>query len=610
MSQTAAPFVHTGPWINWSHGLVLGSTITLSERNGELLTAFLAMFVTAAGASCWKIMSFALHQFRSPRDPQDGLHHQQQAILRNSESPLGISLELARLVWFWRKHALKSFMRTIPLLALALFNFVLFGVAGVFSSEVTKAAGNETLIRSPDCGSLNFTENAARQQSLAALNSMDVNDTLAATTYSRACYGSSQNLLQCSQYPQQQLPWQVNLNVTCPFTDDLCIYGDSSAYEMDTGQIDSHQALGINAPKSERVQYRKVTTWLADNAWYPVDALNRTDADVSLFLLAPNAVHYEAPVTDPFYAATTPLPLEEVDGTNLTYYTSDQLVNALACTDQHQYCNPTNNQCSPLTSFTLASNTLLENRLGLNQAQMVTALRLDLITEFLTTYYSVNSRGANALRASETVNGLDQIFLPNNQWMIEVSTWFAVSMAKLQQRVISYATGPGYIPDAMYLSRPVEIEEKMCKNQIVRSSSGTISFSVLGLAIIVIIGAALISTSLVLSTVVGILRRWLKWKEYKGLQWTLDEKLQLQRLAYEEAGQGHWSGGADSVPVMKNGDLIGVPEGVDTTHPRLGRLWRHSESGSVITGAPEIESLMGDKGTRSKVEPVTAYHEY
>ena len=127
MSQTAAPFVHTGPWINWSHGLVLGSTITLSERNGELLTAFLALFVTAAGASCWKIMSFALHQFRSPRDPQDGLHHQQQAILRNSESPLGISLELARLVWFWRKHALKSFMRTIPLLALALFNFVLFG---------------------------------------------------------------------------------------------------------------------------------------------------------------------------------------------------------------------------------------------------------------------------------------------------------------------------------------------------------------------------------------------------------------------------------------------------------------------------------------------------
>ena len=127
MSQTAAPFVHTGPWINWSHGIVLGSTITFSERNGELLTAFLAMFVTAAGAASWKIMSFALHQHRSPREPQDGIHHQQQAILRNTESPFGASLELAQLFWYWRKLALKPFLRGLPLLALALFNFFLFG---------------------------------------------------------------------------------------------------------------------------------------------------------------------------------------------------------------------------------------------------------------------------------------------------------------------------------------------------------------------------------------------------------------------------------------------------------------------------------------------------
>lgn len=97
-------------------------------------------------------------------------------------------------------------------------------------------------------------------QALAALNSIDVNDTLAATTYSRACYGTAQNALQCTQYPQSQLSWEVNQNATCPFSQDLCFYGASSAYEMDTGLIDSHVALGINAPKSERVQYRKVTT--------------------------------------------------------------------------------------------------------------------------------------------------------------------------------------------------------------------------------------------------------------------------------------------------------------------------------------------------------------
>ena len=133
------------------------------------------------------------------------------------------------------------------------------GLAGIFSSEVTRAAGNETLIRSPDCGILNST-NPGSQQGVAALEVMYAQDTLAATTYSRACYGITQNLLQCAQYPKQQLPWKVNQNATCPFTNGICIYGGSSAYEMDTGYIDSHEALGINAPKSQRVQYRKVST--------------------------------------------------------------------------------------------------------------------------------------------------------------------------------------------------------------------------------------------------------------------------------------------------------------------------------------------------------------
>ena len=119
--------MYTGPWINWSRGLILGSTITLSERDGGLLTAFLGIFVTAAGASCWKIMSFALHQHRSPLDLQDAIHHQQQAILRNTESPIGTVFELARLAWRWRKYALRPFMRTLPIAALALLNFVLFG---------------------------------------------------------------------------------------------------------------------------------------------------------------------------------------------------------------------------------------------------------------------------------------------------------------------------------------------------------------------------------------------------------------------------------------------------------------------------------------------------
>ena len=127
MSQTAAPYVYTGPWINWSRGIVLGSTITLSDRDGDLLIAFLGIFVTVAGVACWRLVSFALHQHRSLGRPQDVLHHQQQAIFRNTGSPVSASLELAQVAWSWRKHALRPFLRTLPLIALALVNFVVFG---------------------------------------------------------------------------------------------------------------------------------------------------------------------------------------------------------------------------------------------------------------------------------------------------------------------------------------------------------------------------------------------------------------------------------------------------------------------------------------------------
>lgn len=257
MSQMAASYTYLGPWINWSHGAIIGSTITLSERNGELLTAFLAMFVTAAGAACWRTISYALHQHRVRQEYQDGLHHQTQSIFRNTNSSGGASWELARLIWYWRKHAVKPLVRTLPVLALALLNLVLFGLAGIFSSEVTRAAGNETLLRSPNCGMLDL---GASQSDLMVGNNLDLNETLAATTYSRACYSDTPNNLQCNQYTQRSLPWKTNRNASCPFDNELCFYGSTSAYEMDSGLLDSHEALGINARTSDRVQLRKLTT--------------------------------------------------------------------------------------------------------------------------------------------------------------------------------------------------------------------------------------------------------------------------------------------------------------------------------------------------------------
>ena len=151
---------------------------------------------------------------------------------------------------------------------------LLFAIAGVFSSEVTKAAGNSTLIRSSKCGFL--APKLSDPNSFAGYNALDTNGTLAASTYSRACYGNAHNELQCNQYVKPHLSWTAKRNATCPFEGDLCFGGPTGSYEMDTGLIDSHDHLGINAKKSDRIQYRKITTCSVLNSTGRYDEVNKT----------------------------------------------------------------------------------------------------------------------------------------------------------------------------------------------------------------------------------------------------------------------------------------------------------------------------------------------
>ncbi|KAL8819482.1 MAG: hypothetical protein Q9223_002094 [Gallowayella weberi] len=538
---------------------------------------------------------------------------------------------------------------------------VFFIVAGIFSSQVTKAAGNEVLIQSRRCGLLNLTLDPSSQRGSVAVGNLETNDTMTASTYSQACYGNGQNPLQCNRYIRPSLPWTTVSNATCPFTHSLCYYGATSAYLMDSGLLDSHRDLGINAPSSDRVQYRKITTCspihfsayvvevnntnqktngyrrfnimlgevfditnytlqynlhtLADgigyalssftaspNGWVPIPALNRSDGDVTLVLLAANSIVYENPVTDPFFAATTEYSSVLNDGLERTFYTPDSLVSGIACVDQHQFCNPANRKCTPLTGFIgLDTNSDPYWQIGLSRTQYITAKLIAFTSGRLTTYYSIASRGVNALRASETVvpNTFFQIGLPNTQWMVEVSSWFAISMAKLQLKTVQYATGPPYIPEGYNLVGPESKEEEnICKNQIIRNAKGTTSFSVLGVTIILVVGAVLILGSFALDPTVQLVRHTMRKNEYKIIQYAVDGTWQLQRLAYEEAGQGHWSGGVNSVPLTRVEDKIGLPRDANQTHPRLSQASKPNEH--VL----DLEELVVDPESRSELKQV------
>jgi len=167
--------IHHGPWINWSHGLIRGATVTLTERQGGLLTAFIATFVTIVGAELWKIICYILHQARSSPGPQDGLYHQQQVLLRTSPNPGGAAWLFLRQTWSWAGKARLAVLRTLPWAVFGVTYMVMIGITAIFSSEISKSPGPERLLVAPEsCGLWRL--NTSSPDALSAYQAKTLND--------------------------------------------------------------------------------------------------------------------------------------------------------------------------------------------------------------------------------------------------------------------------------------------------------------------------------------------------------------------------------------------------------------------------------------------------
>ena len=319
----------------------------------------------------------------------------------------------------------------------------------------------------------------------------------------------------------------------------------------------------------------------------PIPALKRTDADVTMMFLASNAVEYRSPVLDPWFQATYAHNLTDTSGVNFTEYLADYWVGVLACADQYQFQNPANGRSTSLTS--MAGLVTETERLEFNKLQNATLLSLYYSANYQQTVYSVYSQGPRALRASDSLLGSDVVSpgLPKNQWQIEATQFFSISMAKLQQMMINYAAGPPHAYDGMVF---VNGNEALCGMQKIRGNNGFLSFSVLGVAIILVLGGLLIFISLVLDSAIGSLRQRFNWDDHKRLQWAVDEKLQLQRLAFEGAGQGRWKGGVNSIPTTLSSreELVGLGDNPNKYHPVYARqgYFGNQTVGVVTEGSP------------------------
>lgn len=107
---------------------------------------------------------------------------------------------------------------------------MLFAVADVFSSQVTKAVGNEALISSSHCGYLIYDNKT--DASFTSAYVQTANDTIAAIMYSRACYGDTSNELQCGRFLQFKLASTFEMNVSCFFQSQICLDGSNAAFQV------------------------------------------------------------------------------------------------------------------------------------------------------------------------------------------------------------------------------------------------------------------------------------------------------------------------------------------------------------------------------------------
>src|ERR1700722_3546927 len=254
--------IYTDFWINWSKGPILGTTLTTTSQDGFLLVSFLALFVRMVGGHFWSVLCFVMHQLKSDLGPQDGLHHQHQLLLRNSQSHTSTLWDLTKVAFFWRANARHSFRRTLPLIVIALLQLAIFTAAGLFSSHLASSS-DEVLVRSPYCGYIQSPDSidhldASGEEQVADFFIARRTAALWSSNYAQNCYQTNSTASDCNIFAVPRI--QTTSAVTsCPFAQGTCIE-DAGALQISTESINSDIHLGINSRRKHSIDYRRITT--------------------------------------------------------------------------------------------------------------------------------------------------------------------------------------------------------------------------------------------------------------------------------------------------------------------------------------------------------------
>ena len=326
--------------------------------------------------------------------------------------------------------------------------------------------------------------------------------------------------------------------------------------------------------------------------WQALPQFQRDDADVSIYFLSAPGILFTEESNDLWYAAhQRGVNFTDQAGQTAPSYMMDDDASVLACARQYQICNPNmpeDRRCQPLRGWLDNSYRLDEITQNEQQRNRLHYIREEQIGNNDETSALIVFAGMGVLQARDKLSYGTQAPLPDNQWQLEVEHWVKGTMASLQRIFVNKARGPMSNELREYFSMTPNTTEEltMCRNQVrlvalsARQYSNSVqkivsslysSFNVLGLVIIFVIGGILILLDWFMEYLIEYYRRVFRPRhvDYASAEWNATTTIQLQRLAHEALGLGHWSRVNHLTPVTLPGEKLGVLDLQDAKHPLL-----------------------------------------
>ncbi|KAH7354272.1 hypothetical protein B0T11DRAFT_126143 [Plectosphaerella cucumerina] len=336
-------------------------------------------------------------------------------------------------------------------------------------------------------------------------------------------------------------------------------------YSYNTDNFDGNTGYSVGAFRS----YPEEPRDSRDSHWVPIKELQANRSDVTLMFIAHNSIMHLEQNNDPIFGAH----YENYDRGDQLYMT-DRPVSPIACIDRYSICNPNSKEkkCTPpQASNTLGTEAELKV-LGLNSAQRATAMRLAVLSQSQSFYDLIFTRVSRFLQIQYGLNLL-HYRVPDDQWKREMGALFSDALSYFQHQIMRYPIGPPpignisvvklWLPEPGVSAQEAIIDDpivlglgRMCHNQKVRMTDGTINFSILGLGIMIGIGSILIALSFFMEPAVSFIQKRTGIGAVKASHWERDNYLQTMRMLYEANGAGDWEGPASRFPRTKSGQTF------------------------------------------------------